>query len=271
MRFVKLLSLLAVASAAVAASAADYITLSGQVKSPDYAKPAVIDVTADKETCCKDGDIVSSKVEVDPKSLGVKNVVVWIRPDSDDKEAAFPVAKISPVLAKYKPVDRVIDQPKCQFEPRILAAREGDTLIIKNSATIAHNSHLIGPDFEVNPTVPAGKAYTLEAPLKADRRPTIVKCDIHPWMEGRIRVFNHPYYAVTDKDGKFEIKEVPVGKWRIVYWHEGGFHNGTKGALGELIVVKADKENGGTMEIKAFDLALPEGTLPKVKAGAVGK
>jgi hypothetical protein len=75
-----------------------------------------------------------------------------------------------------------------------------------------------------------------------------------------MRVFDHPYFAITDQDGKFEIKDAPVGKWRIVYWHELGFHKGREGILGFPIEVKADKPGGTTMEPKpvAFGIVKPK-------------
>src|SRR5262249_41385609 len=47
-----------------------------------------------------------------------------------------------------------------------------------------------------------------------------VSCTIHGWMKGYIRVFDHPYFAVTDKDGNFEIKDAPAGTWNLVVWQE---------------------------------------------------
>ena len=90
-------------------------------------------------------------------------------------------------------------------------------------------------------------------PLQAQSSPVTFKCDIHPWMQGRARVFDHPYFATTDADGKFEIKNAPQGKWRIVYWHENGFHQGAKGALG--FEVDATK---GDVELKPIELELPK-------------
>ena len=68
-------------------------------------------------------------------------------------------------------------------------------------------------------------------------------------MNGYVRIFDHPYYAVTDEDGKFEIKNAPVGQFRIVYWHENGLRGGAKGRFGEPIKI-AGKE---TMEMKPTD------------------
>jgi hypothetical protein len=45
-------------------------------------------------------------------------------------------------------------------------------------------------------------------------------CDIHPWMSGYIHVVKHPYYAVTDSDGRFELTDIPAGTHQIRLWHE---------------------------------------------------
>jgi plastocyanin len=256
MRLLSTLTLTAgLLAAGVATADEKFVTIKGQITMKDAPKAEVLNVTTDKAVCCKDGDILSSKLVVDEKSKGVMNVVVFLRPDSDERDAAFPQDKIHPDLAKAKPKKHVIDQPKCQFEPRIIAAREGDTLVVKNSATIPHNTNFSGNGLEFNNTIPAGKELEAPGAFKADRRPAIFKCDIHPWMEGRVRVFDHPYFAVTDKDGKFEIKDAPVGKFRVVYWHEMGFHKGRDGALGFPTDIKGDKK---TMELDAISLELPK-------------
>ena len=56
--------------------------------------------------------------------------------------------------------------------------------------------------------------------LKADRYPVKIACNIHPWMGAWVRVFSHPYYAVSDADGRFTIQQAPAGKYRLVSWHE---------------------------------------------------
>ena len=37
------------------------------------------------------------------------------------------------------------------------------------------------------------------------------KCDVHGWMNAYVGVLDHPYFAVTDKDGKFELKDAAAG------------------------------------------------------------
>jgi plastocyanin len=192
-------------------------------------------------------------VEVDPKSKGIKNVVVWLRPDTADRKDPFPADKIKPELQKPKATSHVIDQPKCQFEPRVLAARTGDTLEVKNSATIPHNVNYTSDVESLNILIPAGGSVKLKNPLAAQSTPIPFKCDIHGWMAGRVRVFDHPYFAITDKDGNFEIKDAPAGKWRLVIWHENGFHKGREGILGTPIEVGA-----GTLEMKPIDFEFPK-------------
>jgi len=235
----------------------DYVTIKGQVKLATIPKPDEVNVTTDKPICCKDGaPLLDTKVIANAKTGGVKNVIVWLRPDDEDRTKTFPQDKIHPDLAKPKSVKHTIDQPNCQFEPRVLAAREGDTLVVKNSATIGHNVNYSSDAESINLTIPPGKQHELAQALKTQRTPIAFKCDIHPWMAGRLRVFDHPYYATTDADGKFEIKLVPAGKWKVVYWHEGGFHKGKDGILGFPIDTKDATK--GTMELKPLDLELPK-------------
>jgi hypothetical protein len=47
-----------------------------------------------------------------------------------------------------------------------------------------------------------------------------VKCDVHPWMTATIGVFANPFFAVTDGDGRFELANLPAGKYKLITWHE---------------------------------------------------
>ena len=76
-------------------------------------------------------------------------------------------------------------------------------------------------------------------PARGGARPIQYKCTIHGWMTGYVRIFDHPYYAVTDENGKFEIKNAPAGKFRIVYWHENGLRGESAGPLR-----RADRDQG---------------------------
>ena len=257
----RLLALLAGVSALVAGlslspaqNAGDWGAVKGQIKLSAAPEAKKVDVTNDKEHCLSKGPLVYENLVVNPKTKGVKNVVVWLRPDTNDRKDAFPKDKIHPRLANAPSKNHVIDQPCCQFVPRVLAARAGDTIEFKNSAPVSHNVNYSSDAESINPTLPAGKSLKLANPLVAQSTPIPFKCDIHPWMGGRVRVFDHPYFATTDENGNFEIKDAPAGKWRLVIWHEDGFHKGRQGVLGTPIVIKG----GGTLELQPTELELPK-------------
>jgi hypothetical protein len=188
------------------------------------------------------GPILDESVIVNPKNRGIKNVVVWLRPDNNDLRAAFAQNEVHPVDAKRKPADVVIDQPCCMFVDRVSCARVGDTIVVKNSAAIVHNffwASINNGNFNAN--VPANGQWKMPNALVAESPPIQYKCTIHGWMTAYVRVFDHPCYAVTDDDGKFEIKNAPAGKFRIVYWHESGLRGGAKGRFGEPINIVGAK------------------------------
>ncbi len=216
----------------------NWVTLRGRVVVPQAFKsePKRIEVTTDREHCLKDGELVYENIVINPKNRGLKNVIVWLRPDTTDRKDTFPRDRVHPTLTNAASRHHIIDQPCCQFVPRILAARAGDTLEIKNSATVPHNVNYSG-ETAFNITIPVGRSYLANNPLVAQSTPIPFKCDLHPWMAGRLRVFDHPYFAITDDDGNFEIKLAPAGNWRLVYWHEDGFHKGREGLLGDKITI----------------------------------
>jgi uncharacterized protein (DUF2141 family) len=47
-----------------------------------------------------------------------------------------------------------------------------------------------------------------------------MKCEVHSWMKSYICVVKHPFFAVTDKEGKFSIGNLPAGSYTLVAWHE---------------------------------------------------
>lgn len=190
---------------------------------------------------------------VNPKNKGLRSTFVWLEPA--EKGAKIPV---HPALKKPK-VDKIdMDQPACSFVPHALAIRQGQTLVAKNSSMMSHNFKWTGNPI-ANPggnvLLPPGASKEIDD-LKADRLPISIECNVHPWMKGWVRVFDHPYYAVTDVDGAFTIKDAPVGNWQMKVWHgSGGWAGGVAGKNGQPIVVKAG-------ENKLGDVAYPEPKAP---------
>jgi len=112
-----------------------------------------------------------------------------------------------------------IDQQNCRYHPHVFGMRVGQKLEIVNSDPTMHNIHALPKaNGEFNTAEPM--------PMKTDHvfntKEVMVpfKCDVHGWMNAYVGVMDNPYYAVTDKDGKFELKGLPPGTYTIEAWHE---------------------------------------------------
>jgi hypothetical protein len=205
-----------------------------------------LDVNKDQDHCLSKGPILDEEWVVSKDNKGVRWAFIWLEP-----EKGSPPLKVHSSLQQIKDKQVFIDQPCCKFEPHALGMREGQELVAKNSAPIAHNVHWIGFPTKNpggNVIVPAGQSHTIQG-LKADRFPVQVKCDIHGWMKANVRVFDHPYFAVTDADGKFEIKNAPAGTYRLMTWHDSGY--GPGGREGVQVVIKGGADTDvGKVELK---------------------
>jgi len=116
----------------------------------------------------------------------------------------------------------VLDQQGCMYHPHVLALMTGQELMIKNSDPFLHNIHTlssVNPAFnKAQPNKTPGEGEKVDSP----KAPEVfhVKCDVHPWMSAYMAVFDHPYFAVSDENGKFDIKNVPDGEYTVHVWHE---------------------------------------------------
>ncbi len=121
--------------------------------------------------------------------------------------------------ASQSPV--TLDQKGCLYVPQILALQTGQKLVVKNSDSCIHNVHCV-PTVSGNPEsnqvqMPGGPDldYTFSQPEMFMK----FKCDVHPWMFAWVTVLDSPYYGISDKDGKFIIKNVPPGKYTVAADH----------------------------------------------------
>lgn len=177
---------------------------------------------------------------VHPENKGLKNAFVWLAPkDPKDPTARLP---IHPALRAVKPKEVVIDCVACMFVPHAVAIREGQDVIARNSAPWAHNFKYAGNPGRMtasgNVLLPPGSQKEVKG-LVADRLPIAVECNCYPWMKGWIRVFDHPYFAVTDENGAFEIRNAPIGDFRLMIWHgSGGWLSGVQGREGRLVEIR---------------------------------
>jgi hypothetical protein len=127
-------------------------------------------------------------------------------------------AKPAPASADSK----VLDQVGCIYTPYIFGLQTGQKLTIKNSDPgILHNIHVL-------PDPKSGNKESNQAQLKGQDlvktfdKPEVLlhfKCDVHNWMHAYAGVLDHPYYAVSTKDGTYKISNVPAGKYVIEAYH----------------------------------------------------
>jgi plastocyanin len=114
----------------------------------------------------------------------------------------------------------VLDQSGCKYHPHVLGVMTGQTVEIKNDDMTTHNIHPTPKDNrEWNESQPPSSA-PLEKNFAREEIMLPVKCNQHPWMKMYINVVKSPFYAVTDKAGKYEIKGLPPGDYTIAFVQE---------------------------------------------------
>ena len=114
----------------------------------------------------------------------------------------------------------VLDQRGCQYHPHVLGVIAGQTVEIRNDDPTTHNIHPTPKDNrEWNESQPPSSP-ALQKTFAREEIMLPVKCNQHPWMKMYINVVKSPFFAVTDKDGKYEIKGLPPGDYTLEFVHE---------------------------------------------------
>jgi hypothetical protein len=127
--------------------------------------------------------------------------------------------------------------------PHVLAIRTGQNLVVTNHDPTLHNV-LITAD--ANPGDNLEETQGATHTVHFDRPDLIrFKCSVHAWMTAYAYVFDHPCFAVTGDDGKFEIPHLPAGTYTLVAWQE---KLGTR----EMQVTVGDKPSDVTIEYKGL-------------------
>jgi hypothetical protein len=205
------------AEATTAATGTGWGTLKGRFTfagAAPQSKALVVD--KDTEVCSMGGmKLFDRSLVVDPSSKGLANVVVFARKTSRVKNAEAET-------------QLVFDQKNCEFISPVFAARVGQVVEVRNSDPIGHNTNIAGSAF--NQLIPAGQG-TAYKPDSETGMPTMVTCNIHPWMKAYAVFRKDGYVAVSGADGSFTIPDLPAGETiEFQVWHERS--SGPNGAVG---------------------------------------
>ncbi|MCZ2109990.1 MAG: hypothetical protein LC118_10580, partial [Dehalococcoidia bacterium] len=139
----------------------------------------------------------------------VQNVFVYVK-------AGLPAGQ------KYEaPPPALLDQHGCEYSPHVLGIMAGQTLKIGNSDGANHN---------VNAQPTTNQRFNMTTPPKSQETKKFTKpgmsipfrCDVHPWMSAYVHVMDHPFFAVSDVQGRYEIKGLPPGTYTLELLHESG-------------------------------------------------
>ena len=183
-------------------------TISGTVKwSGEPVKPLSAPITKDTDVCdpekAKSRDL--ERIIVGPGG-GVENTVVYLVDVTRGKTMDLSETR------------RLLDQKTCRYLPHVSLVPADTEYRLKSSDPILHTVHMEGAaDFNLPfPFQNQFIARTLHKPGVIE-----IKCNAgHVWMNGVVLVVRHPYYAVTDGHGDFELTNVPPGEYQIAAWHE---------------------------------------------------
>jgi len=160
----------------------------------------------------------------------LRNVVVYLKDG--------PRIDVAPTRAEIRQVNET-------FIPRAVAVTVGSEVSFPNGDPFYHNVFSLSRPrtFDLG-RYPTGQTRT----VRFDK-PGLIKvfCQIHSHMSASVMVFDHPWFAVPDGEGRFELNDVPPGARSLVAWHE---------RLGETAVsVRLDAGRASTVD---FVLPVPQ-------------
>jgi plastocyanin len=183
--------------------------VTGSVKL-DGAAPKMKTISMAAEPACAKGHTgpVMSEEVVTGDGGALANVVVYVKSGLDGY--SFP-APTTPVK---------FDQQGCQYHPHVAGVQVGQNIEVVNDDQTTHNIHPIPKENrEWNESQPPGAA-PIDKSFAREEVAIPVKCNVHPWMKAYMAVLANPYFQVTEKDGKFDLKNLPPGNYTLVAWHE---------------------------------------------------
>ena len=144
------------------------------------------------------------------KSRGLKDTVIKLTGVPKGKPFTTGVQKV------------VMD--RCHTPNYTIGVRNGETLLVENTDPIIHEVVTYeftnrGVDQRSHRPVNAHTSQIRSAFVKRGTEEFLLKCNLHPFLQTRGLMVDNPYYAITDEEGRFSIKDIPPGTYEVVAWH----------------------------------------------------
>jgi plastocyanin len=177
------------------------------------AKQKLINMSKEPSCASQHPTPLATETVVVGPGNALQNVVVYISAGVPD-ETPPPTQAVS------------IVQKGCQYLPHIVPIVVNQELKIVNEDTTSHNIHPLAKiNREWNKSQLPGMPPFSEKFDKPEFIP--VKCNVHAWMHGTFAVLKNSHYAVSGRDGRFTLPNLPPGKYTVTAWHES-YGNQTK-------------------------------------------
>jgi hypothetical protein len=175
------------------------------------AKPAPSKIMMNADPKCvkmhTGKDVSSEQIVVNPNNT-LRYVFVYVKKGLEGKK--FPLSTDK----------KTIDQKGCMYIPHMFGVMVNQPIEISNSDPTLHNIHALPKNSkQFNIAQPKQGMKTTQ---KFDKPEVMVKvkCEVHNWMASYVGVLEHPFYAVSDDQGNFTIKNLPAGEYELEAWHE---------------------------------------------------
>lgn len=174
-------------------------------------KPAASKIMMSADPKCvkmHNGKDVSSEQVVVNANNTLRYTFVYVKKGLEGKK--FPTATDK----------KTIDQKGCMYTPHMFGVMVNQPIEITNSDATLHNIHALPKNSkQFNIAQPKQGMKTVQ---KFDKSEVMVKvkCEVHNWMASYVGVLDHPFYAVSDDKGAFEIKNLPAGDYELEAWQE---------------------------------------------------
>jgi len=186
------------------------VSLIGKVPSPRFF-PLI--ASPNLEYCNRISDGKGHRILFDftvSKSRGLKDTVVKL----------IGIPKGKPFLNK---IQKIVMR-RCHTPKYVIGARNGETILLENTDPVRHEVVAYeftdrGVDQRSHRPVDANTSQARDIFVKNKTKNFLIKCNLHPFLQSRGVIVDNPYYAITDEDGRFFIKDIPPGTYKVIAWH----------------------------------------------------